>query len=96
MQVVFTKEKDMRYISHLDLMRLFQRAVRRAALPVTITQGFSPHYKISVSRALKLGLESMNEDAVFSLTRALEPAEFMERLNNKLPEGVQVVNAQIV
>ena len=52
----------MRFISHLDLMRLFQRALRRVGLSVEITKGFSPHLKISIVRALKLGLESDNEE----------------------------------
>ena len=53
----------MRYISHLDLMRLFMRAMRRAELPLKMSEGFSPHPKLSFKRALKLGVESQQEEA---------------------------------
>ena len=63
----FAKRGMMRFISHLDLMRLFQRAARRAALPVTISKGFSPHPRISIQPALKLGMESDALEAFFKL-----------------------------
>lgn len=94
MRLVFTKQGPMRFISHLDLMRLFQRASRRAGLPVALTQGFSPHLKISIAKALKLGVESSSEEAVFHMERRIAPEEFKESINRELPDGVQVVAAQ--
>jgi radical SAM-linked protein len=90
----FQKTGDMRFISHLDLMRLFQRALRRAGLPVTITQGFSPHLKISINRALKLGMESASEALTVHMSKKVEPALFVELLNKNLPEGVKIVKAE--
>jgi len=84
----------MRFISHLDLVRLFQRALRRAGLPVTITKGFSPRLKISITRALKLGIESDREEAVVFLERAVEPEEVVRLMNGQLPEGVKVSGAE--
>lgn len=75
-------------------MRLFHRALRRAALPITITKGFNPHPKISVKRALKLGLESENEEATFYLDRAIGVDELKERLNKQLPEGIKIIDAK--
>ena len=89
--VTFSKTGDMRFISHLDLVRMFQRASRRARLPVTVTQGFSPRFKISITKALKLGLESAAEEAVFRLDRHVPPDEFMLALNACLPAGVRVM-----
>lgn len=80
----------MRYISHLDLMRLFTRAFRRASLPIKITEGFSPHHKFSIKRALKLGIESDNEEATVLLTEPLNPEEFKERLQIELPQGIYI------
>lgn len=80
----------MRFISHLDLVRLFQRSSRRARLPVAITKGFAPHLKISITRALKLGVVSSNEEAVFYIDGAIAPQAFMEAINEKLPHGVNV------
>ena len=93
--VEFFKKGDMRFISHLDLVRLFQRAVRRAGLPVKMTQGFNPHPKISIKRALKLGVESGSEEAFFyvdSFTADLR--DFKDRLNRELPEGIKIKDAK--
>lgn len=95
MEITFCKIGDMKYISHLDLIRLFQRAARRASLPVTITKGFSPRLKISISRALKLGLESERETAHFFLDRYMEPSDLVNGMNEQLPEGVKILNAEI-
>jgi radical SAM-linked protein len=89
-KAIFSKVGDMRYISHLDLMRLFQRALRRAALPVTITQGFSPHLKISILRALKLGVESESEELVVDVYKSTAPDIIIGSLNSKLPAGIRV------
>lgn len=94
MKVVFSKTGDMRFISHLDLVRLFQRSSRRANIPVTITKGFSPHLKISIAKALKLGLESLHEEAVFSLESEIAPDEFMRSMNLNLPNGVRIESAE--
>jgi len=94
LKVVFSKTGDMRFVSHLDLMRLFQRAVRRAAIPVTLTKGFSPHLKISITRALKLGVESSGEEAMFHMDRDMRPENFVDAMNAKLPEGVRILSAE--
>ncbi|MDP8230991.1 MAG: TIGR03936 family radical SAM-associated protein [Candidatus Gorgyraea atricola] len=94
LEATFCKRGDLRYISHLDIVRLFQRSVRRASLPVSLSQGFSPHYKISFGQALKLGVESESEKAGFSLDKWIEPDEFMNRINGKLPEEVRIVECR--
>ena len=58
----FTKKGFTKYISHLDLMRLLSRAMRRAGLALKFSEGYSPHVKLSLKRALKLGLESEEEE----------------------------------
>ena len=78
----------MRFISHLDLMRLFMRALRRAELPLKMSEGFNPHPKLSIKRALKLGLESDNEEATIVLKELIKPQDFKERLQKQLPEGI--------
>ena len=84
----------MKYISHLDLMRLFMRAMRRADLPLKMTEGFNPHPKFSIKRALKLGLESENEEASVVLKEPISPEDFKERLQRQLPEGIEIKDAQ--
>ena len=68
----FAKRDKMRFISHLDLMRLFMRALRRADIPLKITEGFSPHPKLSLKRALKLGIESDNEEGTVILKEIMK------------------------
>lgn len=89
---VFTKKGAMKYISHLDLLRLFSRAIRRAGLPAKMTQGYNPHFKLSIKRALKLGIESENEEAAVVLTRLMDCDEFKTRLQPQLPEGIVIKN----
>ena len=84
----------MRFISHLDLVRVFQRALRRAAIPVTITKGFSPRLKVSITKALKLGVESAHEEAVICTDESVDTKYFMESINKQLPEGIKVTAAE--
>lgn len=89
-RATFSKSGDMRFISHLDLMRLFSRALRRANLPVRMTEGFSPHLKVSIKRALKLGIESENEELDVYAAERIEQNFFMESLNKSLPIGIRI------
>ncbi|MDD5653443.1 MAG: TIGR03936 family radical SAM-associated protein [Candidatus Omnitrophica bacterium] len=80
----------MKYISHLDLMRLFMRALRRAGLPIKYSEGFSPHPKLSIKRALKLGIESESEQASIAMEDFVEPDDFKEKLAKQLPKGIEI------
>lgn len=84
----------MKYISHLDLMRLFTRSFRRAELPVKMTQGFNPHPKFGIKRALKLGLESDSEEASVILGEQMSLEEFKQKLQQQLPEGIEIKNVE--
>ena len=94
LETMFCKKGSLKYISHLDIVRLFQRAVRRAELKVSISQGFTPHYRIGFSNALKLGVESEGENAVFTMDGWMDPEEFKNRINEKLPEGVKIISCK--
>lgn len=89
---VFSKKGAMKFISHLDLLRLLQRALRRSGLPLKMTEGFSPHPKLSIVRALKLGLESEGEEARVVFREEVEPEKVRELLNAQLPEGIDIVS----
>jgi radical SAM-linked protein len=95
-KIKFSKTKSMIYISHLDLMRLFQRALRRAEIPVVITKGFSPHLKIRITPALKLGQSSSDLEARIYLNKAMDRGEFKNRLQAQLPEGLEILETQII
>lgn len=89
----FQKNDEVKYISHLDMQRLFQRALRRAKLPCAYSQGFNPHLLISFAAALPVGVCSECEYVEFQLEKYVHPLECMKRLNEVLPTGVKVVNA---
>jgi radical SAM-linked protein len=91
---VFSKKGAARYIGHLDLMRLLMRAMRRAGLPLKMSEGFSPHPKLSFKRALKLGLESENEEASVLLRLPVDAEEFKNKLQGKLPPGIEIKYAE--
>ena len=71
--VVFTKEAPVRFVSHLDLQRLFQRAFRRAKLPLAYSQGFNPHPLVAFATALSVGFTSEGEYLDLTLTEDVSP-----------------------
>ncbi|SNS35003.1 radical SAM-linked protein [Anaerovirgula multivorans] len=92
----FYKKDDMIFISHLDLVRLFERAFRRARIPIAYTQGFNPHPIMAFATALGIGISSEGEYIDIEVTEKIELKEFMDRLNNVLPKGLEVINSQYI
>lgn len=90
-RALFEKTGNAVYISHLDLMRAFQRAFKRAGLPLTHTQGYNPRPSVSIALPLSLGVESGCELLDFDLEgEKLSGGEIRDRLNNALIGGVRV------
>jgi radical SAM family uncharacterized protein/radical SAM-linked protein len=89
-RVWFGKQGSMALVSHLDLVRLFERVVRRAALPVSFTGGFRAGPRISIANALPLGATSSGEIVDFELTESLELADFQQRLRAVLPADIPI------
>lgn len=90
----FAKSGDLRFISHNDLMRCLERALRRAELPMAYSQGFSPRPKLAIPLSLALGIEGRREVVELELDRALPPEEVLARLNAELPEGLTLDQAR--
>lgn len=88
----FTKLNMAKFISHLDLMRCFQRAIMRSGLPVEYSQGFNPHQKMTFSLPLPVGVTSNGEfvDVCFEDGKATD-AEIKEKLNENLPPDIQIL-----
>ena len=93
-RVKYKKEDEMIFISHLDLQRLLQRAFRRAKINLSYSEGFNPHPKMSYGNALALGVESQGEYVDIEIEDDIEVDEFLERINNQLPEGIKFVKGQ--
>lgn len=95
-QIKYTKGEEVKFISHRDLMRVFQRAIRRAELPMYYSQGFNPHMKISWGQALKVGATSAGELATLQIDGWIKPQEVMDKLNQTLPKGIAILEAFVV
>lgn len=87
------KSGNCKYLSQLDLQRLYIRVIRRAKLPIFYSQGFNPHPKMSYLNALKTGVEG-NLEVVFQLTEDFPPEDFMKKLNEQFAEGMKVIAAE--
>jgi len=86
----FEKSESVRWLGHLDILRAFERAMRRADLPVAFTQGFNPRIRINFASALSTGITGSAEPAIVELTELLPTAIVEERLNTALPPGIRV------
>lgn len=92
----FGKVGEMSLISHLDLVRLFDRSIRRAALPISFTGGYHPGPRISIANALSLGITSHGEIVDFELTKEVDLTEFRTRLAAQLPENIPIYKVEDV
>lgn len=94
-KVTFRKTGLLIFISHLDTMRLMERACRRAGLPLKMTEGYNPHPKISVAPAVAVGAESDAITADIVLYSRIEPAEIQKRLQDAMPLGLVVKDVSL-
>jgi len=94
-RLLFEKTGNAVWISHLDLMRLFQRAFKRAGLPLTHTQGYNPRPSVSIALPLSVGVESKCELLEYELVGEEKPShkEIVTRLNAALVDGIRVIHS---
>lgn len=92
----FKKIGDKIFISHLDLMRLFERALRRCQIPFSMSKGFNPRPKLSLPLALGLGIKGLDEILELELDEWIIPDEVTKMLRPQLPDGIEISTAEIV
>ncbi len=92
LRIKYTKTGVLRFIGHLDVMRFFQKAIRRAKLDVSYTKGFSPHQIISFAAPMPLGMTSEGEyfDGAFDSVTSTD--DMMRRLNETMPKEIQILD----
>lgn len=83
-------EGDLRFISHQDTLRLFQRATARAGIPIRYSEGFNPRPRISIAMPRPVGVASRDELLIIELTSDEEPEAISDRLSAQLPEGIRI------
>jgi radical SAM-linked protein len=95
-RIRFAKLGRVRWTSHRDVARMWERALRRARLPVAYTEGFSPRPKLSFGLALPTGCESSAEYLDVALSEMVDHAELTTTFSSLLPDGVDVLAAQVL
>lgn len=92
--LVFQKFGRLRFVGHLDIMRVFQRSLRRADIPIVYSQGFNPHPLMSFANPLPLGFSGQKEIMEIVLEQDMTDEEVLQKLGKELPEGLKVVSCR--
>lgn len=92
----YTKTDMMKFISHLDLVRLMQRAFRRAEVPMVYSQGFNPHPKLTFATALSVGVSSEGEYLDLEIKNFIDLDIFKLKVNQVLPEGMKILQCKYI
>lgn len=90
-RIKFRKTGVMKFIGHLDVMRYFQKAMRRADIPIAFTSGYSPHMIMSFAQPLGIGITSDAEYLDIELSEPVAAADAIRQLNSVMVEGIEVV-----
>ena len=94
LRVRFSRGEEVKYISHLDLMRFWARALTRAGIPLAYSEGFTPHPKISLAAPLPLGVTSEAELMDVVLQRPVSPYFFIKAVRQQLPSGIDILEVR--
>lgn len=96
LRVTFAKGEEIKYISHLDLMRLWERALRRAGVPLLYSQGYNPRPKISIAFPLAVGVTGERELLDVMLESPMAPLDFATSVKRQLPAGASILEVEEV
>ena len=91
-RIKFRKYGALRFIGHLDVMRFFQKVMRRAEIPIAFTGGYSPHMIMSFASPLGIGLTSDGEYFDIELTEAIDSKTAVKRMNEVSIEGIEIIS----
>lgn len=96
LRIKYKKTGQAAFLGHLEMLRLWQRAMRRAGLPLGYSQGFNPHPLLAFGPALAVGIASQAEYLDLELRAALHPDEVQGRLQAELPAGLEVLLLRVI
>lgn len=96
LRLQITKERSIRFVSHLDFLRAIERSIRRAQLPVAYSEGFNPHMKFSLASALGVGVVSYAEYVEIEMAEPVEVEVAMASLRQNLPRGIRLLAGEAV
>jgi radical SAM-linked protein len=96
LRIRFSRGEEIKFISHLDIMRLWQRVLHRAGIPLAYSEGFSPHPRISLAAPLQVGITSQTELMDLFCTKWVSPHFFTDAVNQQLPPGIKILQVYAV
>lgn len=96
LRVKFSKYGALRFIGHLDVMRFFQKAIRRAEIDIAYSGGFSPHQIMSFAQPLGIGLESNGEYMDIEVNSVTTATDMLQKLNAQMVEGIEVLEIKLL
>ena len=91
LRIRFSRGQEVKFISHLDIMRLWQRALNRAEIALAYSEGFNPHPRLSLAAPLAVGVTSEAELMDINLTRFVSPHFFTSAVSQQLPPGIEIL-----
>ncbi|MCI8991364.1 MAG: DUF2344 domain-containing protein [Eubacterium sp.] len=95
-RIEFSKTGVLKFIGHLDIMRYFQKAIRRSGIDIAYTEGFSPHQVMSFAAPLGVGLESESEYLDIEVRRTQNSRVSMEKLNAAMADGIRILSYRVL
>ena len=96
LRLKFGRGPQLKFLSHLDLMRLWERVFRRAGVELAYSEGFSPHPRMSLAAPLAVGVTSKAELMDVFLSRRITPGNFVQKVAPQLPDGISIIDIQPV
>lgn len=90
--IKYTKDGEIKFIAHLDLMRTLQKIIKRSELPIEYSKGFNPHMAVSIAQPLSVGAHSTGEYMDIVLSSDLEEKYIMDKMNENTPRGIKILD----
>ena len=90
--IKYTKESEIKFIAHLDLMRTLQKIVKRSEIPIEYSKGFNPHMAVSIAQPLSVGAHSSGEYMDVVLNSDLEEKYILDKMNENTPRGIKILD----
>ena len=90
--IKYSKDGEIKFIAHLDLMRTIQKVIKRSELPIEYSKGYHPHMAVSIAQPLSVGVYSKGEYADVVLTEDLEEKYIMDKMNENTPRGIKILD----
>ncbi|MBZ9688233.1 TIGR03936 family radical SAM-associated protein [Clostridium estertheticum] len=90
--IKYSKDSEIKFIAHLDLMRTLQKIIKRAELPIEYSKGFNPHMAVSIAQPLSVGVHSKGEYMDIVLSAELEEKYIQDKMNENSPRGIKILD----